>query len=234
MIPVQQTLREGFAAFAPGIKVAFHPPTHSGLLAKQILAGAQADVFISAGWRYVMDLHEAGILPHPEPIAGNALALLVRPNIADQIRDLSDLMRPGVRLLVPPQESDPLGEYIAELIGMAGFDAAVSDKRERGEISEHLPALREGMAGTDIDAAIVYASMLNAFAHVGTQVLLPPSFDLRDRIVFGAGAIELDGHASADADAFVSFLIGVEGQARMVSSGFLPREQAVRNLQANE
>ena len=143
-------------------------------------------------------------------------------------------MRPGVRLLVPPQESDPLGEYTAELISMAGFDAAVSDKRERGEINEHLPALREGMAGEDIDVAIIYASMRDAFAHVGTSVLLPPMIDLRDRIVFGAGAIVRDGHRCAAADAFISFLIGVEGQARMVSSGFLPREQAVRNLQAHE
>lgn len=229
-MPVQQTLREGFAAFAPGIEVQFHPPTHSGLLAKQILDGAEADVFISAGWRYILELQDEGLLPQPEPIAGNALALLVRPELALQISGVPDLARRGVRVLIPPRESDPLGEYIAGLIALAGLDEVMAEKRAWGEISEHLPALREGLAGAEIDVAIIYASMLGAFAHLGTPVALAPPFDLGDRIVFGAGAIERNGQRGGAADAFVAFLIGAEGQERLAAAGFLPREKAIGNL----
>ena len=120
----------------------FHPPTHSGLLAQQILAGGEADVFVSAGWRYVVELHEAGLLPQPEVIAGNRLAILVRPELAAEIRGVQDLVRPGLRLLVPPPESDPLGQYTVELFERVGLTEAIAEKRARGEISEELGGLR--------------------------------------------------------------------------------------------
>jgi addiction module HigA family antidote len=40
------------------------------------------------------------------------------------------------------------------MITMAGLDEAMTQKRARGQISEHLPALREGMANADIDVSV--------------------------------------------------------------------------------
>lgn len=110
----------------------------------------------------------------------------------------------------------------------AELDEALAEKRARGEIQDHLPGLRDGFAG----AGIIYASMLDAFASLGTPILLQPPFDMSGRIVFGAGVIERDVQRNAAAAAFVSYLIEAEGQERLVTSGFLPRERALRNLQA--
>lgn len=142
-------------------------------------------------------------------------------------------MRPGIRLLIPPQESDPLGEYIAGLIAEAGLSEDVAAKRARGEISEHLPSLRQGLTNGGVDAALIYTStlMLDAFVHLGTPVLLSSPFEMSDRIIFGAGAIERNGLRNAVADTFVSYLTGSDGQARLVATGFLQREKALQNLE---
>ena len=206
----------------------FHPPTHSGLLAQQILAGGAADVFISAGWRYVVELHEAGLLPHPEVIAGNRLALLVRPDLAAEIRGVQDLARPGLRLLVPPAASDPLGQYTVELFSLAGMEDAIAEKRRRGEISEHLGGLHDTLASVGVDAVVLYASMLEAFSHAGTAIPLAAPHDMNDRIVFGAGAIVRDGHMHPTAARFVAFLVGTLGQSLLTQAGFLPRSHALR------
>jgi molybdate transport system substrate-binding protein len=228
LVPVQDSMREGFAHIEPGVAVVFHPPTHSGLLVRQILAGGDADVFISAGWRYVVELHEAGLLPRPEVIAGNRLALLVRPELAAEIRGVRDLARAGLRLLVPPAASDPLGQYTVELFARAGLTEAIAEKRARGEISEALGGLSDTLTSVGVDAVVLYASMLDAFAGAGTAIPLPAADDLNDRIVFGAGAIVRDGQMHAAAARFVEFLVEPFGQEVLTQSGFLPRAHALK------
>ncbi len=230
LIPVQEILREGFAQTVPDVEVVFHPPTHSGLLAQQILAGGAADVFISAGWRYVVELHEAGLLADPEVIAGNRLALLVRPDLATEIGGIHDLARPGLRLLVPPEASDPLGQYTAELFSVAGMEDAIAEKRRRGEISERLGGLHDTLASIGVDAVVLYASMLETFAAAGSAIPLSAPYDLNDRIVFGAGAIVRDGQTHPAAAGFLAFLIGPLGQSLLTETGFLPRSHALRAL----
>ena len=223
LIPVQGVLRKGFREVAPEVDLIFHPPTHSGLLAQQILAGGAADVFISAGWRYIVELHEAGLLPNPQVIAGNRLALLVRSDLAAEIGGVQDLARPGLRMLVPPEASGPLGQYTAELFAIAGLTETISEKRRSGEISEDVGGLGDTLASNGVDAVAIYASMLEAFSAAGTAVPLSAPYDLNDRIVFGAGAIVRDGQAHPAATRFVDFLIGSQGQTLLTEEGFLPR-----------
>jgi molybdate transport system substrate-binding protein len=230
IVPVQDALRAAFAVVDPGVEVFFHPPTHSGLLARQILSGADADVFVSAGWRYVVELHDAGLLPQPEVVAGNRLAILVRPELATEVRSVRDLVRPRLRLLVPPPASDPLGQYTVELFDRAGLAEAIAAKRARGEISEELGGLRDTLAARGIDAVILYSSMLAAFADAGTAIPLPALDDMNDRIVFGAGAVMRDGTMHPAAARFVAFLVGPVGQDVLTQAGFLPRSHASRTL----
>lgn len=230
LFPVQEPISAGFREVAPEVVVRFHPPTHSGLLAQQILAGGAADVFISAGWRYVVELQEAGLLVQPEVIAGNRLALLVQADLAAEISDIHDLARPGLRLLVPPQASDPLGQYTAELFSIAGMEDAIAEKRTRGEISEDLGGLHDTLASKGVDAVVLYASMLETFAAAGTAIPLAAPYDLNDRIVFGAGAIVRDGQLHPAAEQFLAFLVGPPGQSLLAQNGFLPRSHALRAL----
>ena len=61
LLPVQAAIRSGFAA-ATGAEVVFAPPAYSGVLAARILAGAAADVFVSADPVSMAPLVAAGLL----------------------------------------------------------------------------------------------------------------------------------------------------------------------------
>lgn len=228
LLPVQEPLREAFARMDAGADLRFHPPTYSGLLARQIQEGAAADLFISASWDYLEALRRDGFVPEPKVLAGNRLALLVRPGAMDRVRCLDDLAQPGVRLLIPPPDNDPLGQYTEELFSRAGLSAAVAEKRGRGEVLDDLPTLGARLAAGEVDAAIVYATLARSLGGIATVVSLPEPYDLSDRIVFGAGAVVRHGSRHPAADRFVAFLLEDGGQAILTRAGFLSRHRVSR------
>lgn len=222
---VQEPIQAAFRLAAPEVEITFHPPAYSGLLAKQVLDGAPADLFISANWAYVDQLHTAGLMPEPRLLAGNRLALLVRKGLEAELRDLESLLRPGVRLLLPPAATDPLGQYAQELLQRDGLADAVRAKRERGEIAEHLGTLAEGLRTGQVDAAMMYASTASAFVAHATVLPLPPEHDMHEQIRFALGAVQRDGACHPDATRLVAFLTGAEGQSVLAAGGFIPLAQ---------
>jgi len=233
MLPVQDTLSRGFAGLDLQTPVEWHPPNHSGILAREILQGAAADVFISANWLYVDELHQAGLVPQAEVLAGNRLVMLVRSDVVSQVRELADLTQPGLRVFVPPLELDPLAQYIAALFARARLSDAIAEKQARGEVAEHVMGLREGFATGNVDAAILYATLLPMLPAGATVVALPPDLDMHDLIVFGVGAVVRDSRQHPAAGRFVDFLIGSAGQSILQDAGFLPRAQVRENLSSH-
>jgi molybdate transport system substrate-binding protein len=71
-------------------------------LAAQILAGAPADVFVSAGPKYMDQLIEKGLVRKSDVrlIAKNNLAVISRIDLDPPLRSLADLTRPGLRLIL--------------------------------------------------------------------------------------------------------------------------------------
>ncbi|MFT4039330.1 MAG: substrate-binding domain-containing protein [Thermomicrobiales bacterium] len=219
--PVQAVILAGFRREAPGVAAEFAPPAYSGVLAQQILAGAPADVFISANMRYVEDLHAAGLIAAPSPLARNRLLLLARRGLEPPMRGVADLARPGLRLVLPPAGSDPLGAYAAAMLDEAGLTAAIIAKRERGEVLETLGALREGLASGAVDAAIVYGHMAAMFP-AAEAVSLPSEQDWHDRVVFGIGAVTRAAALHPAAATFVDWMRHGEGRQILLRAGFTP------------
>ena len=111
---------QGFARVAPDVMVRVHPFAYSGLSAEQLRQGAPADLFISADMAYRDALREVGLVPLARPIARNRLCLAARAGLSLRIRRIDDLGRAGLPLVVPPAESDPLGQCAAKLFERAG------------------------------------------------------------------------------------------------------------------
>lgn len=218
---VREAIIAGFWNVAPEVELRFHPPDHSGLLARQIEAGGAADVFVSASWRYVAELARAGFLPRPQVLAGNRLCLIARPEIAPPIAGIADLGRDGVKLLMPPAENDPLGRYTEILFARAGLAAAMAEKRRRGEIKERLTALRGWLESGEVDAAVMYVNMAPALAPAA-MIPLPEELDLHETIAFGVGVVVRAGRQHPAAEWLVEFLLSDAGQAILTESGFLP------------
>lgn len=221
---LQNELRRGFAAVAPAADLQFHAFVPSGRLAREILAGARADVFVSANIRYMEEVRRAGLVRTPSVLAGNQLCIVVHPDRAAAVAGLNDLSRGGLRLVTPQSETDPCGQYAAELFERAGLTGAMHRKLERSELvhsqgSGDLPSfLADGRA----DAGIFYASEAWALGDAVHTVALPASLDCRERIVFMVGVVQRRAQPHPGVVPFVDYLLGPVGQELLQRHGFLP------------
>src|SRR5919198_6320603 len=94
-----EQIRDSFVRAEPAALLSFLPFRPTGLLASDILGGAEADVFVSANWQYMDDLRRAGLVHEPRVIARNRLCIVVAAEHGGTIAGLADLAKPGVRVV---------------------------------------------------------------------------------------------------------------------------------------
>jgi molybdate transport system substrate-binding protein len=217
-------LGAAFARIVPAAKVEATRVSMTGIIAAEVLAGALADVFLSANESYIDQLRDAGLVPTPFRFARNRLAIFVRPGAEDRVTSLEDLTRDDVRVLVFPADDDPGGAYTVELFARAGYTETMAKKRESGTLtilSLTGRSMNDMLANAEIDAFVAYRTLSVRMPGLRLVDLGIPK-DLRDRIVFTVGSVVRDGVRHPDADALVNLLLGPEGQAILARHGFLP------------
>lgn len=221
-------LRQKYQAVRPDVELEFHQFIPSGELARKILEGAEADVYVSANRRYMDELEQAGLVREARRLAGNRLCIIVRPDRHDEVSGLEDLTRPGLRVVTPQSGSDPCGQYIVEMFERAGLSSVMQEKERAGELvhsfgSGDLPGyLLDGR----VDTGIFYASEAQAIIDSIVVRDLPADLDMRERIEFMIGAVERSEAENTDARGFVEFMCGLEGQALLEEHGFLGRSDS--------
>lgn len=220
-------IRRRFGSVEPGVELTFHAFVPSGVLAREILDGARADVYVSANQRYMDELHRAGLVPASYRLAGNRLCIIVRPERVETIGSLQEVASQGVRLVTPQSQTDPCGQYVLELFDRAGLAEVMREKETRGELlhsfgSGDLPAF---LANGRADAGLLYRSEAQALGGQVVTVYLPPAWDLHERISFTIGAVSRDGRENPLAGRFVDFMRSPIGQSLLREHGFLPAQQ---------
>jgi molybdate transport system substrate-binding protein len=105
-----------------------------GLLEKQIEAGgtvtsgnmtwtAKPDVYL-AGFKKVRDMIDQGVLTGPAvPYVTNSLAIMLPAGNPGHIKDLSDLARPGLHVVMPNPEFEGVARQIKASLKKVGGDA---------------------------------------------------------------------------------------------------------------
>jgi molybdate transport system substrate-binding protein len=211
-----------FSRSEPAIRLSFGAFGPTGVLASEILQGAEAEVFVSANWPYMDDLCRAGLVRDPRVVAGNRLCIVVRAGNAGAVGGLASLTRPGLTVVAPQHETDPCGKYVSSLFARAGIAAAMAAKEAAGELfhsrgSTDLPQhVTDGIAA----AGILYVS--EALSIPGVEIVrLPAPLDMSDSIAFTIGAVGRPNPASP-ALRFVDHMTGHEGQQVLAEQGMLP------------
>jgi molybdate transport system substrate-binding protein len=220
---VADGIRASFAALDPRVRLWFHPFVATGLLAEEILAGAAADVFVSANRRYMDEVVAAGLVASPCVVAGNRLCIVVERGRAAEVAGLEDLTRPALRVVTPQSRTDPCGQYVVELFGRAGLTGAMAAKEQSGELfhsrgSGDLPGY---VTGGQAAAGILYLSEARGISDAVAVVELAPPLDLADSITFLAGAVGRPDPEPA-AQAFVEHLARAPGQQVLERAGMVP------------
>lgn len=184
-------------------------------LAAQIQQGAKADVFASADTEYPAELFKEGLVEKPQVFAANELVIAV-PEGSD-IKSLSDLGKPGVKLVVG-DPSVPVGSYTRTVLGrlpVAESEAIMGNVvSEETEVASIIAKLEQGAA----DAGFVYVTDEKA-AEGLEPVSIPPK--LQPEVEYGVAVVSSSGDKPA-AEEFVAGLIEGEGQEDLRTAGFLP------------
>jgi molybdate transport system substrate-binding protein len=192
----------------------------SAALAKQIMEGAPADVFISAAPEWMDAVAEAGLIV-PESrvdILGNRLVLIahgagVAPVALDGSTDLAGMLAGG-RLSMAMVDSVPAGQYGKEALTSLGLWDSVKDSLAQSEnvrVALQLVALGEAPLG------VVYASDAIADAASVTVVATFPEESYRS-IIYPAAVIAAGG--KPEAQAFVDYLSSPAARVVFEAQGF--------------
>ncbi|MCX6621340.1 MAG: molybdate ABC transporter substrate-binding protein [Acidobacteria bacterium] len=204
---VEAPLAAAFAR-ATGAKVRFTTGA-SGMLARQIEAGAPYDVFLSANERYVEELEAAGRIASGsrKVYATGRLGLWSRSGV---YRDLKALTSSSVRMVAMANPAHaPYGLAARQALERSGLWEAIRGKVVFGENVRQ--AFEFGESG-NADAVITSWTLL----HGRGGILLPG--ELHDPIR-QAGGVVRRSHGEVLARRFLEFLISREGQAVLGAHG---------------
>jgi len=213
---------QAFEAANPGVTLAFNF-AGSNQLATQIGAGAPADVFASANAAQMDVAVESGrVDPDAAQIfVTNRLVVVYPADNPAGIAELPDLAAPDT-LIVLAAEEVPVGRYSLEFLDLAAADPAFGASFKEGVLNnvvsyeENVRSVLNKVALGEADAGIVYASDLTGVDGVAS-LEIPDALNVLAEYPIAA----LNDSAHGDvAAAFVTYVLGSEGQAVLADYGF--------------
>ena len=234
------SLRAALTEMASAFEQA-HPGTRikltfgaSGLLKDRIQGGERADVFASANLEHPQALAAAGKALPVRSFARNRLCALAAPTIIVTSATLIDrLLDPAISLGTSTPKADPSGDYawaMFERIERQGRAGAYAMPTRKAQQLTGGPNSSPPPAGRSVYASLVADGKADIFITYCTNARLAaneePSLhviDVPDSVNVGADyGVTRMNDAAPSAEAFVQFLLAVEGQRILARQGFSP------------
>ncbi len=194
-------------------------PAGSSVLARQIMAGAPADLFVSANKAWMDELEAQGLI-RPDTrvdLLSNRLVLIghgdAAPVTLSEDLDLAALLGDG-RLAVALVEAVPAGIYARAALEHFGLWQAAAPRLAQADNVRGALAL---VAAGEAPYGIVYATDAAAEPRVSVLATFPP--DSHPPIVYPA-AVTAEAPSPEAAAAFLRFLAGPQAQAIFARHGF--------------
>jgi len=214
--PVSQLARR-FEAQGKGLKVNLVFGASSAL-ARQIQAGAPADVFLSADEVTVDRLQANGFVrPGTRRVfASNQLVVIAARELTVPLRVPDDLLRPEVRRIALAGPEVPVGRYAREWLAHRGLAEAV---KQRTVVLEDARATLASVDSGNAEAGIVYLTDARIAKTARVAFAVP---DTEQPYIVYVGAVMLGGDQPELADEFLRLLASKEGLNTLHAAGFGP------------
>jgi molybdate transport system substrate-binding protein len=212
-----------FARAHPGESVDGDYEGSQQLLVKLQADPGVADLFISADTARMDEARRQELIGPPVVLAHNRMVIIVPRGNPGRVAVLSDLARPGLRLVVA-DPTVPAGAFTLRLFSSAvgrgdvasGFDAGVA--RNTVSREDNVEGVVTKVASGEVDAGVVYAT--DALATSDVAAMQVPERD--DPITTYPAAVTRQArHARVAAD-FLAYLQSTAGQDILRRAGFLP------------
>jgi molybdate transport system substrate-binding protein len=222
-------IKSDLEAAHPGLSINFNF-AGSQALVTQIEQGAEADLFASANTTQMQAAVDAGLIDgDPAVFARNKLAIVVPADNPAGIVGPVDLAQDDLKLVLAAPEV-PVGTYSRESICLMGAGAATYGdgfvERVDGNIVSNEDNVKAVLAKVQLgeaDAGIVYTTDVSS--DLADQVTLIPIPD-EVNVIASYPVAAVAGGDLLLAQAFMSYLIGPDGQATLQAFGFAGRDGA--------
>jgi molybdate transport system substrate-binding protein len=209
----------------PGLEITFNF-AGSQALVTQLSEGASADVLALAGTSQMNTAGEQGVIGGPvSTFAKNRLMIVVPKDNPAGIAAPVDLGKDGVKLVLAGPEV-PVGQYARQSICIMSQDTVTYGEgfldRVAGNVvseEDNVKAVLTKVHLGEADAGIVYVTDVTSdVANDVTQIPIPDEVN-----VIATYPIAAVKGGNADlASAFISYVVGPDGQATLHSYGFAP------------
>jgi molybdate transport system substrate-binding protein len=180
----------------------------SQVLAAQVKQGAPADVLVTADAKTMDGLK--GDTATPTVIAKNRLVIVTAPGNPKKISGLSDLSKPGLKLVLAGP-TVPAGNYANQ--ALAAQHVTVHPVSEETDVRSVLSKVELGEA----DAGIVYVTDAESAKGKVATVTIP---DAQNEIASYPAAALKESKDESAAAAFVTWLSSPQAQAILQGAGF--------------
>lgn len=205
------SLTKVFPTIGPSAKFTFGG---SGALEVQIEQGAPADVFAAASPKQPAALFAKGLVTKPVEFATNTLVLIVPRSNPAHIHSVSDITRPGVKLVIC-NATVPCGDYARTAFANLGITAKAMHNvvSQTTDVSQIVAQVALGQA----DAGFVYITDAKAAGGKVSVVRLPAA--AKPQAADFIAVVKRTSHHAA-ALAFVNEVMSSSGQAKLRAAGF--------------
>lgn len=193
----------------------------SQIIAAQLRGGADADLVLLADEALAAELTREGItLDEPASVATNTLTIVVSPDAADRVDDLSDLAQRDVRLVladagVPLGDATRAGLRLAAAAGLIESEDAILSNARSFESAARIVLAK--VASHEADAAVVYTTDALAAPDRVLTVAWPSAADVR--VTYSAQRVR---GARTGAGSFLRFLSSDAAGGIWRDHGFAP------------
>jgi molybdate transport system substrate-binding protein len=204
------SLTEVFERIDPDARYNF---AGSDELAAQIRQGAPADVYAAASEVLPDELHADGLIEEPGPFATNRLVLIVPRDNPAGIVSVSDVARPGVKLVIGA-EGVPVGDYtrtvLENLNALDVLERVVSEEQD-------VKAVVGKVALGEADAGFVYATDVQPVVDDVIAIELPAAG--QPEVTYAIAVVDAADNGD-EAESFVESVLSDRGRRLLQEAGF--------------
>lgn len=200
-----------------------HPPITfsfdaSSRLARQVEAGAPADVYFAADQEWMDHLATRGLVDPATRVdlLGNTLVVVVPAASTLVVTGVADLARPEVQHLALAGEPVPAGRYARAALRTLGGWEAVQGRVVSGD---NVRATLAWVAAGEAEAGVVYATDARIEPRVKVAWTLPAS--AHPPVVYPAAVVTTSKN-HVEAASFLSFCKSMDAMTLFRAAGFTP------------
>jgi molybdate transport system substrate-binding protein len=211
----KEVMEELAGKFSSEGKVKINPGPSNGL-ATQILAGAPADLFLSASPQWADEIAKANLAAKSVRLLTNRLVLVVPNGNPAQVHEPKDLLSTSVKKIALAGEEVPAGKYADQALTKLGLLKQLVDAGKIARGQDVRTALNY-VDGGEAEAGIVYSTDVGAGGGVEIVYEFDPS--THDEIVYMLVLLE-GARDKAVAREFYEFLQSSDADAVYTKFGF--------------